>query len=580
MSDTAARQRDWMPWAILAILAAAFLALYLLKPKPAAPLDEGTEASGRLLTDEQQSVRFTQADLSFDIDPANQSIAGRAIHRLAVTKPIDKFQVDLDPRFAIDSFTVNGTDITDYTHEDGTIAFALPQRAEAGSTLEIAIHYSGKPHVARRAPWDGGFVWSSHNGEPWIATAVQGEGCDLFWPCYDNPLSEFETVDLHITVPEGLSAPSNGVLQGVDRHEDGSSTWHWKAKQVNSYNVALNVGPYEELKADYQSRYGNTIPLHFWYLKGNREQAETLFAEWPDVIDFFEDQVGPYPFADEKLAAVETPHLGMEHQTINAYGNRYAKGPEGYDWLFQHELAHEWFGNQMTNRDWDEMWLHEGFGAYMQPYYLRWRDGEMAYMRAMFNQRTGLLNRAPIVSNSHKLEHDVYETDKGGPGGDIYAKGSWVLHTLRNLIGNEAFNAATRRLVYGRPDPAPGNFKPRYGTSAEFMRYAEEESGRDLDWFFDVYLYGAALPEVVTTRQGDRLTVSWKVPGNKPFPMPIDITIDGVPQRLAMTGGSETISLPNSRARVVIDPAGKLLRVSPAIDRFQQYQGSTARPAA
>ncbi|MBW0145492.1 M1 family metallopeptidase [Sphingomicrobium clamense] len=578
MSETTGKERDWMPWAIITLLAAVFLALFLTKPTPPAPLDEGTEASGRLLSEDQQSVRFTHADLSFDIDPKAKAIAARAVHRLDVTRPIENFQVDLDPRYDITEFTVNGTTVTDYVHEDGQLRFALPERLDVGDTLEIAIAYEGKPHVARRAPWDGGFVWSSHNGKPWIATAVQGEGCDLFWPCYDNPMSEFETVELHITVPEGLSAPANGVLQGIDENDDGTVTWHWKSNQVNSYNVALNVGPYEELRGSYDSRYGNTIPLHFWYLEGNKEKAEELFAEWPDVIDFFESQVGPYPFADEKLAAVETPHLGMEHQTINAYGNHYTKTPEGYDWLFHHELAHEWFGNQVSNRNWDEMWIHEGFGAYMQPYYLRWRDGEMAYLKAMSNQRSGLLNRAPIVSNSPKIEHEVYEIDKGGPASDIYAKGSWVLHTLRELIGDEAFNMATRRLVYGRPDPQPGNFKPRFGTSAEFQQFAEEESGRDLDWFFDVYLYGAALPELVTERDGNQLTVSWKVPGDIAFPMPVDITVDGAPQTLAMTGGSETITLPDPRARVVLDPRQRILKVSKAIDRYQEWQRGSARP--
>lgn len=579
MSKTSAKERDWMPWVIIAILATTFFALFLLKPEPPAPLEEGTRVSGRLLTEDQQSVRFTHADLSFEIDPESQSFAGRAVHRLAVTRAIDNFQVDLDPRFDIEEFTVNGTSIRDYTHEDGTIAFALPQRAEAGSALEIAIRYSGKPHIAANAPWDGGFVWSSHQGEPWIATAVQGEGCDLFWPCYDNPMSEFESVDLHITVPEGLSAPSNGVLQGIDRHEDGSSTWHWKSNQVNSYNIALNVGPYEELNTSYESRYGNTIPLHFWYLKGNKEQAEKLFAEWPDIIDFFEDQIGPYPFADEKLAAVETPHLGMEHQTINAYGNRYTEATEGYDWLFQHELAHEWFGNQMTNRDWDEMWLHEGFGAYMQPYFLRWRDGEMAYMKAMANQRGSIRNAHPLVSNvpMTTAESGAFES---GPGQDIYAKGSWVLHTLRNLIGDQAFNNATRRLVYGRPDPVPGNFKPRYGTTEEFRQVAEEESGRDLRWFFDVYLYGAALPELATSREGDVLTISWNAPDGKPFPMPLEVRVGNTVQRLAMTGGRETIRLPASRMHVVLDPEGKILRQSNMIDEFQRYQGMAPQPSS
>ena len=109
--------------------------------------------------------------------------------------------------------------------------------------------------------------------------------------------------------------------------------------------------------------------MQFWYLPEHEAQAKELFAEFAPMLDFFEQEIGPYPFGDEKMGVVETPHMGMEHQTINAYGNGYAKDGYGFDWLLQHEFAHEWFGNQVTNANWDDMWLHEGFGTYMQPLY-------------------------------------------------------------------------------------------------------------------------------------------------------------------------------------------------------------------
>jgi aminopeptidase N len=118
--------------------------------------------------------------------------------------------------------------------------------------------------------------------------------------------------------------------------------------------------------------------MSFWYLKSRADKAKALFAEFTPMLDFYEQMIGPYPFRDEKMGVVETPHLGMEHQTINAYGNEYKKDVYGFDWLLQHEFAHEWFGNQLTNLDNDDMWLHEGFGTYMQPLYLTvaaWRHG-------------------------------------------------------------------------------------------------------------------------------------------------------------------------------------------------------------
>jgi hypothetical protein len=138
--------------------------------------------------------------------------------------------------------------------------------------------------------------------------------------------------------------------------------------------------------------------MSFWYLKSRADKAKALFAEFTPMLDFYEQMIGPYPFRDEKMGVVETPHLGMEHQTINAYGNEYKKDVYGFDWLLQHEFAHEWFGNQVTNLDNDDMWIHEGYGSYMQPLFSQWLHGDMEYMARLNAQRVGSKNKFPIVS--------------------------------------------------------------------------------------------------------------------------------------------------------------------------------------
>ncbi|MFC7652354.1 M1 family aminopeptidase [Pseudoduganella danionis] len=268
---------------------------------------------------------------------------------------------------------------------------------------------------------------------------------------------------------------------------------------------------------------------------------------------------------------VETPHLGMEHQTINAYGNGYVKSPLGYDWLLHHELSHEWFGNQMTNADWDDMWLHEGFGSYMQPLYLQQLRGEREFQSELFNHRKSLLNKAPIVSGKSQRIEDVYNDSRGGPGNDIYTKGSLILHTLRNLIGDDAFFAATRRMVYGTDQPLPGKFVPRYGSTKEFIALCNEISGQDLGWFFDAYLYHAALPELLEQRQGDQLTLTWKLKDGGSFPMPIEVRVNERIERLSMSNGQGTLQLP-PHARVTIDPASRVLRHAPHIDAWKAEQ--------
>jgi aminopeptidase N len=386
-----------------------------------------------------------------------------------------------------------------------------------------------------------------------------------------------DVVDEHITVPAPLVAAGNGVALGMTE-ANGWRTWHWRAKHPSTYGVAINVGPYAELDGEYHSRYGNVIPLRLWYLPHNKAHAQALFAEFPQMLDFFESTIGPYPFGDEKMGVVETPHKGMEHQTINAYGNKYAKTPYGYDDLLQHEFAHEWFGNQLTNADWDDMWLHEGLGSYMQPLYMQYLHGDQEYYAALMQQRTSIRNKAPLVSGKHKREEDVYDLKRGGPGGDIYTKGSLVLHTLRGLIGDDAFFRAVRELVYGRPDPRPGNFAPRYATTSDFIAIVRRASGRDLDWFFQAYMYQAALPELVARRHADTLDLAWKTAAGTPFPMPLDARVGTRIVTLPMAGGHGSIALPPD-ATYTLDPHSKILRREERFEIFQRYQEQLRKQA-
>lgn len=519
-----------------------------------------TLSSGTARTVEQLALRFDAADLSFKLLPETQSLEGVAVLDFTATAPVAAVVVELDTVFAIASVAVDGQAVADWSNPEGRLTIPLPRPLATGEKTSVRIAYSGRPHQAKRAPWDGGFVWTTTpDGRPWIASAVQGEGCDLFWPCIDHPQGEPERVDLHITVPSDLSAPANGRFLGKSDNGDGTTTWNWTARQPDTYAISLNVAPYVEMSADYRSRFGNVIPLRFWRLAADDPaKAQALFDEFPKMLDFFEATVGPFPFGDEKMGVVETPHLGMEHQTINAYGNGYKLDGKGYDWLLQHELAHEWFGNQMTNADWDDMWLHEGFGTYMQPLYARWLNGERAMQAELQTMRLTLANRFPVVSGRPQDAGTVYNAETG-PALDLYYKGALIAHTLRLYIGDDAFYESLRRLVYGRPDPKPGNFQPRYATTPEYVAIVNEVTGRDLGWFFDAYLYQAALPDLVMTRDGERVSLEWKTGNGRPFPLPVEVEVDGKRRVLPMIDGHAAFAAPVG-AHILLDPGSKVLR--------------------
>ena len=562
-------------------LAALTLTAATLPKKGEPPITAQTQKTGGPIDPDQAKLRFDAADLAFEVLPETETLRGVATLSFTAKAPLARLIVDLDRNLPVDAIAIDSAALapTAWSNAEGQLVITLPRTLPTGGKISARITYGGQPHVAVKAPWDDGMVWAkTPSGETWFATTAEGSGCDLFWPCLDFPTGEPGVVTLHITVPKGLKAPSNGTLLGIDTLADGRTIWNWRVKRPNTYGIALTVGPYEQISGTYKSRYGNTIPMFYWYLPGEEVQARGLFAEFAPTLDFFESEIGPYPFGDEKLGVVETPHKGMEHQTINAYGNGYAKAPEGFDWLFHHEFAHEYFGNQMTAANWDDYWLHEGYGSYMQPLYGRWREGNARYATMLADQRGKIANLRPVISGRIRTEEEVYELAKGGPGQDIYYKGSWMLHTLRELIGDAAFRRVTRLAVYGRIDPRPGNFTPRYSSTAEYERIVRRVTGKDYRWFFDVYLRQADLPDLIETRTARHMSLRWQAPGGRVFPMPVEIAVGGRIARLPMTGG--TGSLPVTRgAHVVIDPDAKLLRRSIAIERYQAWRDAQARIA-
>ena len=561
-----------MPLAALLLMAADLPPALLGPGEPA--LTSQTARSGGPVDPEQAKLAFDAADLRFEVFPAEERIVGVATLSFTARAPLARVLVDLDRNLPVSAITIDGAALpaSAWTNPEGKLAITLPHSLPAGGHVTAQLRYGGTPHVAVKAPWDDGFVWSkTPDGRPWVATTAEGYGCDLFWPCLDFPTGRPALATLHITVPAGLKAPSNGRLLGVDTLADGRTTWNWQVKHPNTYGIALNIGPYEQLSGSYRSRFGNMIPMYYWYLPGEEAKAQSLFAEFAPTLDFLEREIGPYPFGDEKLGVVETPHKGMEHQTINAYGNGYAKAPEGFDWLFQHEFAHEWFGNQLSAADWDDFWLHEGYATYMQPFYGLWREGNARYATMLDEERNKITNLRPMVSGASRAEEDVYRLDRGGPGQDIYYKGSWMLHTLRWVIGDTAFAQVTRLAVYGRSDPKPGNFAPRFLTSAGYQAIVRQVTGKDYGWFFDVYLRQSGLPDLISERQGNMLSLHWVAPGGRVFPMPVAVQVAGKTVRLAMSDGTGRIAVPKD-AHVVIDPDARVLRRSAAVEAYQAWQ--------
>lgn len=521
-----------------------------------------TAKTGKAMSPIQRAFDVRRYALSVRIMPSTRSLEGTLGVTFTALEPLETIELDLDPDLEIRGATL-AEEPLEVTRDEDRFTVALPALMDVGGRATVTVAYGGKPHVALAPPWHGGFVWSEVDGVPWFATAVQTEGCDLWWPCKDTYADKpDEGVEVAITAPRGVKVASVGVLDSVREGDDGFDTWNWTSRHPYAgYAIAINGGPYELIERDYTGVNGTTYPIQFWALPKNADKARKLVET--DVVadlDFFERMLGPYPWGDEKVGFVETPHLGMEHQTINGYGEQYKRGDHGFDGLLHHELGHEWFGNVMTHARPQDSWLHEGYDAYMGSVYAEETVGRLGYFDKMYGA---------YVANEHCLpvtNPDVEDIGEAFDNRDIYTKGAWMLHTLRNYIGEDAFWAGTRRLIYDTAEPWSLEYPipSRYRSTEDFIRIMSEEAGEDVAWLVETYLAEVGMPELRQTREDGRLTLSWDVPGNRPFPMPVEVSVNGVMTEVEITSDSGSLPVPDA-ARVIVDPDSKIMRALPII---------------
>jgi aminopeptidase N len=516
--------------------------------------------SGGPLHPEQACFDVQHYALTMTVTPAEKSIRAELTMTAKVTKATKKIFLDLDDgSLEVDSVECTRGEVRKhvaFTHEDGKIQMPLPMRFGVGDVMKVTVRYGGQPRIAPNPPWGGGFTWKkTPAGAHWIATSCQTTGADVWWPCKDHPSDKPAGMDLRITVPKDLYCASNGVLVS-DQTRGEARTFHWRVKvPISNYCVALNIAPYVVIEEMFQSISGEKFPVFFFALPENETKARIAFPQFLDHVRHMEELCGPYPFRAEKYAIVETPHLGMEHQTIIAYGNGYRVEKDGYDWLHHHEMCHEWWANLVTCRDWKDMWIHEGIGTYMQALYLEKIRGRSGYLRAMRSKRptAGAVVAPREVRNSAQ----IYNTRKH----DVYKKGSWVMHTLRWLMKDEAFFVALRRMAY--PDPKMEKVKDgsacRLTDTEEIRRIAEKYHGADLGWFFEVYLRQGKLPRILSKQVNSTLSLDWDVPIKVDFPMPIPVLVNGKLIRVPMPKGHGTLEIP-ANAQVRIDPDMLVLR--------------------
>ncbi|MCT8339809.1 M1 family metallopeptidase [Flavobacteriaceae bacterium TK19130] len=487
-------------------------------------------------------------NLKVSVNPDTKSIQGTNTVTYEVLEPYQLFQIDLQPPMKLEKAVQDGKDLT--INSDGNAYFIqLQKKQKKGKKYDLTIHFSGTPRVAKRPPWDGGFTWrKDSNGKWFIATSNQGIGASIWWPNKDHPYDEPDNgVDLSITAPSNLVAVGNGRL--VETKDKGDTkTWHWKVvNPINNYGVNINIGDYANFSETYEGLDGK-LDMDYWVLQENLEEAKEQFKQAPMMMEAFEHWFGPYPFYEDSFKLVEVPYLGMEHQSSVTYGNRYMNGylgsdlsgsgwGEKFDFIIIHESGHEWFANNITNKDVADMWLHEGFTAYSENLYLDYYYGKEASAAYVIGTRRNIQNDRPIIG-TYGVSHEG--------SSDMYYKGANILHTLRQLIEDDG---KWRQLLRGLNE----EFRHQTVSSAQVEQYLSKESGIDLTEFWQQYLRTTKIPVLEYKVKNDSLQFRYTniVEG---FDMPVQVTVDEIEEWIYPNAEWKSKSFGDTIEKVEIDP--------------------------
>ncbi len=519
----------------------------------AQPFEFGTLPSGGVLSANEAKYDVTYYALNLKVDPAQRTLGGYVeVTVTSLVPAMDTLEIDLVSSFNVSRVERNGR-AQPFTHRRHKIKAALAERLAQNQSAAFRIHYAGPPPVALRPPWQGGFNWSEdQNGQPWIGVSCQGEGGKIWWPCKDHPSDEPDSVALNITVPDTLYCAANGLLEATSIPERGWKTFHWKTRYpVNNYNVSINIGDYALVQRRYRGASGE-MDLVFYVLKQDSVHAPALVEMAEEFLHFYGRYFGEYPWIKEKFGLAHTDYLGMEHQTINAYGNLFRNNAEGYDGLMLHEMGHEWWGNYVTVRDWADFWIHEGICSFSEALFVQDKFGVEAYHKYVReNLRPRIRNQQPIVPKRNASTSETYNSD-------IYAKAAVVLHTLRYLIGEKLLLDILKTFA---TDPAY-TLHNRV-VSQDFIDLVNRKSRRDLGWFFRQYLFTAAPPELqyrITRSAGKKtkLELNWR---EQDFHLPVEVrskTGETTTTRYEVSAKHHLYFLPEN-AEIEIDPQGWIL---------------------
>lgn len=501
------------------------------------------------ITEERAWWDLNYYHLEVEVQISDSAIIGKNLIQYTVLEPGKTMQIDLQKPLKITGISQDGENL-DFIREGSAFFVKLNKRQVTGDVNKVVVEYFGRPVVADNPPWDGGFTWTTDsNGNPFVATSNQGIGSSVWWPNKDHPYDEPDSMRISITTPGDLMDVSNGRLEGVDEHRNGTKTWNWfVSNPINNYGVNINIADYVHFGETYEGEKG-PLSLDYYVLRENEEKAREHFKQVKPMMEAFEYWFGPYPFYEDGYKLVEAPYLGMEHQSSVTYGNGYQSGYRGrdlsgsgwglkFDFIIIHETGHEWFANNITYADVADMWVHEGFTNYSESLYLDYHFGTQAANEYVQGLRLAINNDRPLMGI-----HGVYHRGSG----DMYNKGGNLLHTLRQVADDDSLWRETLRGLNRE-------FYHKTVHSTQVEEFISNSFGRDLSRVFDQYLRDTRIPTLEYAFRNGRLTYRW---GNavRGFDLPVDVTLNGKETRLYPTTSWQRLGIESlDNNNLTVDP--------------------------
>jgi aminopeptidase N len=458
-------------------------------------------------------------DITVKPDYASKTIEGSVVIAFSSAKDGENvMQIDLQQPLLIDSVIFkNGKAIFEradsnvyYLHLKNVSknAYHTTKENKKGYVInDLTIYYHGTPREAIKPPWDGGWIWKKDKlGRPWMSVACQGLGASVWYPCKDHQSDEPDNgASLSIIVPDTLVAVGNGKLASSQKNNDGTKTYKWEIKNpINNYNIIPYIGKYVNWSDTLHGEKG-TLDLNFWVLDYNLDTAKKQFQQTKPILHSLEYWYGPYPFYEDGYKLVEAPHLGMEHQSAVAYGNGYQNGYHGmdlsgtgwgmkWDFIIEHESAHEWYGNNITSKDLADMWIHESFADYSETLYTEYLFGKDAGNDYNAGIRKRITNTETIIPQ--------YNVNAEGSG-DMYYKGGNMLQAIRHVINDDA---KWRSILRGLNK----TFYHQTVTTKQVEDYISKNAGIDLGKVFDQYLRNTQIPQLSYYYSADKKQIHYR----------------------------------------------------------------------